>query len=384
MPVAMAATMPRTFFFPLLGLLALTPACNVNLDPGRSVAMQDTLEITLFSKATDDLHTPYVQGATFSVNIATTDYSSSAIAGWTLKSSNPAVVQVDQEEENGALYQITATGIGSAVLSVVDGSGNVLDSHAVQVAQPDHVELCAHGLLLGGYSDSQSQVTNATVIQQGTATFLVRYYLGSQELFGNNAVTATGTGAVSANTVTSSFGDDRDWVEVDAAQAGTGQVSLAVAGIAPTVIPTTVVAPSAVQSIGLLPQTDTGAADGSQLYVFARAFDAQGTDIFGGSFSWSVNGAPVTASLGSGTPTDVLAYSYKGSASESVSDGLSTYTSSAITIHGTGATVDSTANVGCSVAGAPGTGTGAGGLLTLGLFAGGAIVSRKRRARAIR
>ncbi len=372
--------MPRTFFFPILGLLALAPACNVNLDPGPSVAMQDTFEITLFSKATDDLHTPYVQGATFGVNIATTDYPSSAVASWSLKSSNPAVVQVGSQGGNGS-YQITTTGVGSAVLSVVDSSGKVLDAHAVDVAQPDHVELCAHGLLLGGYTDSQSQVTQATVVQQGTATFLVRYYLGSQELFGNNAVTATGTGAVTANTVTSSFGDDRDWVEVDAAQAGAGQVSLAVAGIAPTVIPTTVVAPSAVQSIGMLPQTDTGAADGNQLYVFARAFDAQGLDIFGASFSWSVNGAPVTATSGSGTPTDVLAYSYKGSASESVSDSLSPYTSSPITVHGTGATVESTTNVGCSVASALGADLGAGGTMVLGLVAAGALVTRRRRPR---
>ena len=371
--------MPRTFFLPILGLLAFVPACSINLDPGPSVAMQDTFEITLFSKATDDLHTPYVQGATFGVNIATTDYPSSAVAGWSLKSSNPAVVQVESPGGNGA-YQITTTGVGSAVLSVVDSSGKVLDAHAVDVAQPDHVELCAHGLLLGGYTDSQSQVTQATVVQQGTATFLVRYYLGSQELFGNNAVTVTGTGAVTANTVTSSFGDDRDWVEVDAAQAGSGQVSLAVAGVAPTVIPTTVVAPGAVQSIGMLPQSDTGAADGNQLYVFARAFDAQGLDIYGASFSWTANGAPVTAAAGSGMPTDVLAYSYKASASESVSDSLPPYTSSPITIHGTGATVESTTDVGCSVARA--RGTGAGGLLMLGLVAGAALASRRRRARA--
>ena len=134
--------------------------------------MQDTFEITLFSKATDDLHTPYVQGASFGITIATTDYPSSAVAGWTLKSSNPAVVQVGSPGGNG-VYQITTTGVGSAVLSVVDSSGKVLDAHAVDVAQPDHVELCAHGLLLGGYTDSQSQVTQATVAQQGIATFLV-------------------------------------------------------------------------------------------------------------------------------------------------------------------------------------------------------------------
>lgn len=373
--------MPRTSFFPLLALLTVASACNpVNLDPGPSVAMQDTFEITLFSKATDDLHTPYVQGAKFSIDIATTDYPSSALAGWTLQSSNPAVVQVQGSQNSGSSYAIAAVGTGETVLSVLDASGHVLDSHTVDVAQPDHVELCAHGLLLGGYTDGQSQVTQATVIQQGTATFLVRYYLGSQELFGNNAVVATGTGAVTASTTTSSFGDDRDWVEVDAAQPGSGQVSLAVGSEAPTVIPATVVAPSAVQSVGVLPQTDAGASDGDQLYVFARAFDAQGLDIFGASFTWNVNGAPATGTLPSGTqPSDVLAYTYKGSASESVSDGLASYTSSAVTIHGTGATVESTADVGCSVARASGTGTG--GELALGLVVAGAVASRRRRSR---
>jgi hypothetical protein len=374
--------MPRTRSLALLALVAIAPACSVNLDPGPSVAMQDTLEINLFSKATDDLHTPYVQGATFGISIATTDYPDGATAAWTLRSSNPAVVQVVGPQPSGASYQITTVGAGHATLTVVDGGGHVLDSHDVEVAQPDHVELCAHGLLLGGYSDGEAQVTQATVVQQGVATFLVRYFLGSQELFGNHAVTATGTGAVTASATTSSFGDDRDWVEVDAAQAGAGQVSLAVAGIAPTVIPAAVVARAAVQSIGMLPETDTGASDGQQLYVFGRAFDAQGRDIFGGSFTWTVNGAALTATpatSSASTPTDVLAYTYKGSASESVSDGLAAYTASPITVHGTGATIESTSDIGCSVARAAG-GSAPGGLLVVGLAAGGALVSRRRRS----
>ncbi len=384
----MGAAMSRSSFLSstsclasLSALLVLGPACNT--DPGKSVAMQDSLDLTLTGPVHDDMHTPYVQGSTFTVNIPSTDYSPSETATWTLRSSDPSVIQVGSPSGSGTGFQVSALGTGHTVLSVLDAGGNVLDSHAVDVAQPDHVALCSHGLLLAGYSDAQAQVTKASIVEQGTATFLVRYYLGGQEIWGNNAVTATGSGAVTAMTTTSTLGDERDWIRVDASQAGSGQVSLVIGNAPATVIPATVVASTSIQSVGALKQSDSGASDGDGLHVFARAFDARGGDIYGGSFSWNIDGAPTvsTTPASENQPTDALAYTYKGSVSEPVSVALDGYTSAPVMIHGTGGTVTSTAAVNCSVGRTPGRGAGAACASMLGLVAAGAFAARSRRRR---
>jgi hypothetical protein len=370
------------FALPLLALSSsLAAGCAGPSDPGPSVAMQDSFEITLFGKAQDDLHTPYVQGATFSISVATTDYPQAA--QWVLVSSDPTVLAVGAAT-SGTTFQVSATGIGHATLSVEDASGKVYDQKQIDVAQPDHVQLCAHGLLLAGLSDDQSQVTQAHVLAGGTATFLVRYFQGAQELYGNGAVKPTATGAVTATATTSSFSDDRDWVEIDALGGeGAGDVTLVVGGSPLTVVPATVVSPSAIASVGALAQLDTGATNGQSLYVFARAFDASGNDLYGGSFDWTVAGMPVTSSLPNGEPSDTLTYTFAGGKSETIDvgdQGLST----AITVQATGGaaatSVGSTENVGCSVGGAPGTSRGALGFVALALAAAGALVSRRRRA----
>jgi hypothetical protein len=392
MPLAKGTHMPRIASLLLAPLVftsaALTCACNVDvqspLNPGPSVAMQDSFELDLLGPATDDLHTPYVNGAKFDITIATTGYTATATTSWSLESGDSTVIRVDGSTSPGN-FQVETVGTGHTTLSVVDAKGNVLDTHGVDVAEPDSVQLCAHGLLLGGLSDAQAQVTQASVLEGGTATFLVRYFQGSQELWGNNAVRPTGTGAVTAMTTTSSFGDDRDWVEVDAAQPGTGQVSLVVGGSTMAVIPTTVVASSAIQSVGALAQSDANASNGNTLYVFARAFDAQGGDVYGASFAWQVGGAAVSSALtGSSMPSDVLSYTYSSSASETVSDELGSFASPLITIHGTGAAVESTAEVGCSVARAAGSNGAAGGGLVLVLGAAAMLwVRRRREARLV-
>jgi MYXO-CTERM domain-containing protein len=372
----------KLFALPLLVLSsALSQGCSVDADPGKSVAMQDSFEITLFGKAEDDLHTPYVQGANFSISIATTDYPQTS--AWVIKSSDPTVLAVDAPT-SGTTFGVSAIGVGHVTLSVEDSSGKVYDSKDVDVAQPDHVQLCAHGLLLAGLSDDQSQVTQARVVAGGTATFLVRYFLGAQELYGNGAVKPIATGAVAATTTTSSLTDDRDWIEIDTLDSqGTGSVTLVIGGNDSTVIPATVVPPSEIASVGALAQLDTGATNGETLYVFARAFDSSGNDLYGGSFNWTVAGMPVTSSLPSGEPSDTLSYTFENGKSETIDVGDNGL-SSAVNVRATGGaattSVGSTENVGCSVGGAPGSNGGAVGFAALALAAAGALAARRRRA----
>src|SRR5580704_13793416 len=63
------------------------------------------------------------------------------------------------------------------------------------------------------------------MVSGGTATFLARHFNGSQELAGNNALVPTGTGVAGAATVAANF-SVRDFLEVNASSAGSGNVSM--------------------------------------------------------------------------------------------------------------------------------------------------------------
>lgn len=369
----------------LAALAVLPAACS--LDPGKSVGMQDSLQITLFGPAQNDLHTPYVAGAHFSVSVTTTDYTTKDTADWRIRSSNPTVLAIDSFDAKALSASVAAVGVGTTTLSVVDSQGHVYDQKDVEVDAPDHIQLMAHGLLMAGIADDQARVSEADLVAGGTATFLVRYLKGNTVLYGNGALVPTATGAVGVRTTTSSFGTDYDWLEVDAQpDPGPGSIQLGVGGGALATIPASVVAPSAITRLGLAAQSESGAKDGDSRYVFARAFDAQGRDLFGGSFAWSADGASVDAgSLGGPLPADMVSYQYKGSGSERLVASLQG-DSVGTTVHGAGAATtsvsSSAATPGCSVAtpGAPG------GALLRGLL--GVVVAlagaglRRRRARA--
>jgi MYXO-CTERM domain-containing protein len=158
-------------------------------------------------------------------------------------------------------------------------------------------------------------------------------------------------------------------------------VSLVVGGQALGSLPVTVVSTTAIQSVGVAKQDDSQASDGQTLYVIGRAFDDQQNDVYGASYQWSFGGTALGGSQ-PGVPTDLLSYQYKGSASGTVQDSLGTLNAST-TVHAQASSVavGSTANVGCSVGGAPGAGF-TGGAAALGLAAVAAAAARRRRCRA--
>jgi hypothetical protein len=365
--------------------VALAAGCN---NQTQRVTMQDDFDIDLFGPHTDDLHTPYVIGAQFSIDVTTHDGSSTV--GWTLQSSNPKVFSVGTSPSQPASATaaptsfsepVTAIGAGQATLTVLDGGGKVVDSHQVTVGVPDSVQLYAHGLLLAGDSDDQARVSVARVASGGEATFLVRYFEAGTELSGSGALAPTATGSLTTSTTQSTLATARDWLLVDGAAPGGGQVSLVVGGQTLGSLPVTVVAAGAIQSLGLAKQDDSHASDGQTLYVIGRAFDDQKNDVYGASYQWSFGGTALSGSQ-PGVPTDVLSYQFKGSASGTVQASLGTLDAST-TVHAEASSVavSSTADVGCSVGGAPGAGF-TGGAAALGLVAIAAGAVRRRSGRA--
>ncbi len=364
-----------------LAIAALPTLASLGCSATQNTAsLQDNFATDVFASFfgnANGLSTPYVEGSKFTITVQPSGKNTGA--GWTLQSSNPAVLQVGTQTTAGSNdWPVVATGAGQATLTVVDGSGKVLDSEGVDVEIPTQVQLCAHGLLLAGYSDDQSAESSVRIVSGGTATFLARYYNGSQELFGNNAVTPTGSGVATAAVVPANF-SVRDFVEVSASDMGTGNVTLAV-GQTTNQVAVEAVDPTSVSSVALAPQSENNAQKSQTLYVFGRALDSQGNDLFGASFAWAVNGSTLPSQqFFVGGPTDLLTYQYDASHTETVSDTLAGLSAST-QVHGDPSTTSeaSTENVGCSVArgaGANGGAAGAG-ILAVGLAF---LASRRRR-----
>jgi hypothetical protein len=351
--------------------------CSVNQN---TASLQDNFATDVFASFFGNqnaLSTPYVQGSKFTITVQPGGKNTGT--GWRLTSSDPTVMQIGVQTDPGSDdWPVVATGAGHATLTVTDSGGKVLDTEGIDVDVPTEVQLCAHGLLLAGYTDDQSAESSVRIVSGGTATFLARYFNGTTELFGNNAVTPTGSGVASATTAAANF-SVRDFVEVSASQMGTGNVSLAV-GQTTNQVSVEAVDPTSVASVALAPQSENKAQKGQIIYVFGRALDGQGNDLFGASFSWQVNGATLPSQqFYVGGPTDLLTYQYDSSQSESISDSLAGYSAST-KVHGAPATTQegTTENVGCSVARGVGMDGGAAGA---GVLAAGAVVLASRRRR---
>lgn len=367
--------------FPFLFLASALGSLAMGCGPAHAVSMQDDLGLALDPNNSNVLHSPYVAGSSFTIGLQPGPKTTND--GWKLTSSDPSVLQIGGAGGSGttniAEFPAQAVGAGHATLTVTDKDGNVIDSAVVDVDVPTRLQLCEQGLIYAGYSDDQAALDSVQIVDGGTATFLVRYFAGSQELHGNNALTANDSALADAS-VTSTSLSASDFVEITGTGAGTTSVHLAAGGAALD-LPVTVVDPSVVQRIALAAESESGASEGQQLYVFARALDASGHDVYGSSFAWSVDGQTPSCCPNANEPSDLLVYQYHASGTESIAatvDGQSVST----TVHGAPSTTDTTSseNTGCSVR--PGNGApspSAAGMFLLGFVA---LASRRRRVRA--
>lgn len=357
---------------------SLAAGCTVQQ---HAAGMEDDLTLDINLGNSNILNTPYVAGSSFTISLQAG--ANTTNDGWTLTSSNPSVIKVGAAGAGSVgtsanVFPVQAAGAGHATLTILDKSGNAIDSADVDVHVPTRIELCEQGLLYAGNTYDQAALDSVQIVDGGTATFLVRYFAGTQELHGNNALTTT-NGALASTSVTSTSLSASDFVAITGAGTGATSVQLA-AGGATLSLPVTVVDPSAVQGISLDPENESGAKEGQELYVFARARDANGHDVYGASFAWTVDGQDPTCCSNTNEPTDLLAYQYHSAGTESVAVSIDGQGAS-VSVHGAPASTSTTSAeyTGCSVgrgAGAPGS--AAAGLLLLGLAGLG---SRRRSCR---
>lgn len=365
---------------PLLALAcvvgSVAAGCTVQQ---HAAGMEDDLTLDINLGNSNVLNTPYVAGSSFTISLQAG--ANTTNDGWTLTSSNPAVMKIGPQGSNGAssnAFPVQAASAGHATLTILDKSGNAIDSADVDVDVPTRIELCEQGLLYAGETYDEASLASVQIVNGGTATFLVRYFAGLQELHGNNALSTTDSALASASATSTSLSAS-DFVAITGTGMGATTVQLA-AGGATLGLPVDVIDPSAVRGISLDPESESGAKEGQELFVFARAVDANGRDVYGSSFAWTVDGQDPTccANTNASDPSDLLAYQYHATGTESVAASIDGQAAS-VSVHGNPSSTSTTSAeyTGCSVSpGVGATGSAAAGWCLLGLAG---LVARRRR-----
>ena len=157
---------------------------------GPTITMTDSVDLTwdflpTLDRFHDDLHTPYVTGAHVLVYVSS-DADKPDLAGWTVTSSDASVFALGTMTYDG--LGLSATGVagnaGDAELTILDEHGHEQGSGTVTVKVPDRIELDANAYLILNMPDD-APIGGARQLQGGEATYLVRYFAGTEELYGN-------------------------------------------------------------------------------------------------------------------------------------------------------------------------------------------------------
>jgi len=318
------------------------------------------------SKFSDELHSPYVRGTKATLFAHASDDSPN-FTGWTIVSSDPAVFRVNDNVVDTSGHGLTSHGLavgeGTAELRLLDGSGHEVGHGVAEVLVPDRVELDAHGSLILGRAD-EAPVGEARVVENGEATYLVRYFRGDRELHGNGVLTVDALAGVTAQSRTTFLFENREWLTLHTTAPGTSALQLYADQAKVTSVPLVVVPETAIADVVLLTQPEKGHKDDEWLVALAQAYDENGERIFGVDYTWNINGV---TQVGDG---DLYRYRFKQGLYEMVQAKRGTHTDAAM-IQSDQGYVDSTNNVGCAVGGS--------GSLALGLAGLGLVVGRRRR-----
>ncbi len=305
----------------------------------------------------DQLHSPYVSGASFSVYSIGVDPEDEV--GWRVGTSDPAILSIAEVRGDGHAW-VHAAAPGQVDLLLLDETGQEVHRAPVEVVAPDRAELLAHGPLLVRRPELQPETTDTiSVLVGGAGTFLVEWYADGDPLFGNGALSTESDDGVLAEPRQTFVFEDREWVTFTVEAPGPHEVRLYANGELVRTITVLGVEEEAIDRVELHGMNEGGADRGDPLVVYAQAYGADDTPIYGVEYAWDVDGIP-EAGLG-----DLYRYTFAPDRVRDVSahhGGLDATAS----IQSSGGFVDSTNRLGCSV-GAAGAGGGGLGLPLLGL-----------------
>jgi MYXO-CTERM domain-containing protein len=255
------------------------------------------------------LNSPYVAGAQFRIYAydATEDND---LAGWTIVSLDPDVLEVDTVEvvrdnlEDGDktktdIIQANATAIGpgTAILEVRDEDGDFVRATEVEVMQPDRIDLRAAGPMFIERDDLAGDVdVTPKMLANGVATFLVEWYAGEQRLSGAGTLglTSTHPHVLDLWERQTYLDEDREWATLEFASPDAGNelatVEFLANGLPVQDVTFEIVQSDAIDRVELLGESTSGVKEGRLLTVLAQAVDVDGESIWGVAFDWDLDG----------------------------------------------------------------------------------------------
>lgn len=325
------------------------------------------------------LSSPYALGSKVSIAVAG---QNSALVGWRIESSDPAVLTVDKitSNESGVNADCTAQGEGEARVRLIDASGAERRTASVTVKTPDGIRLYASGLLRTLDQENpavdSAEVEEIRVLTGSKGVFAVGYFRGSERLYGHGILEPEAPAAVKATRQTSSGGRVNEWLFLNPNSDGTAQVQLKYRGTVLRTITSIAVPEVQINSVSLVQQQFRSALKtGDKPWVLLRAKDAVGRDIHGVYGSWTLDGAPQTVDdLKVGDLYRVSFFSGMPKKQLAVTRGP---LSAMMTVEASGGRIYETTYLGCNVV--PGAGTQQSGAPVLLLGALTAWLLHRRR-----
>jgi len=366
----------------------LVAAAALGLGGCAEAAVHDDLDLDLDFTAlvgpSNDLHSPYVLGAHFDLYVVLHDENASH-DGYSIESADSSILDVGAtlHQGNSAFVHAVAAGAGRTKVRVRNPKGVVVNEGDVLVAIPDRAELYASGdEFLGKAYEEQGHVHEVRMLAGGTATYLVRYFAGQQELFGNGTLGAQVVGPAQAKTLSSFLLENRDWVQVtNDGSTGMGELSLSAGGQTFAAVPLTVLGQSDVTEVRIVGQDEGHARNGDWMVLLGESFDGASRRVYGVDYEWDKDGALVKQDAPDGSQViargDLYRYEFLKGDYHTMTLHLGTMTASAQIQSDTGM-VSSSNTITCSASpwqsGSPG--------LAFALTGLGLVAVRRRRLRA--
>ncbi len=375
----MTGTRRRSMLVLLTGLAALGfTGC-----PDDQVHFHDNLDLVFdfkpFNPAKpppDDLHSPYVVGTKFRM-YAFRDHDRMNLDKAWVETSNPSVLEIGglTTSDEVASFDCYADRPGFTDITVFrsDRSPTVWGRARVEVAYPDRAQLTFAGpLFINAPTDEFVVRGPVPIVEGGTASFLVEYFLNETKLSGNDVLIARPRDdGLEAHVRQTWLFEDREWVQLTPLAPGDHVVDLLVGDRSVETITVRTVQPEDVKFIELRAEPDKPAREGDILAVWALGYDYNDNPVFGLEFDWDILGN-FSSEPGEG---DLFKYEYERREDATLE---ASYRDQAqrVNIHADSGWVSSTNDLGCTA----GTSGRAGpGVLAIALMVAVALGIGRRR-----
>lgn len=259
----------------------------------------------------DELSTPYVVGARFTIFIQDTQRSTD-MTGWRVAVTNPAVLAISEDgpvrlDEATLSLEVVASGIGTAELLLIDPGGEVQGSAALEVRMPSRVKLFAAAIAALENPDYLGETPRPVVMTGGVASFGVQYFDGDLRLQGSTNLVVETSRGLAAEVEQSEVVNNRDVIQIAAGESvGPAALDVKIGEQRLQTITVEVVWPSAIAGIDLIHKKGATPDEAAgEWLVVAQAYDEARRPVYGVDFDWDF---PGRAFLNSG---DVLVYEYE-------------------------------------------------------------------------